>query len=87
MPPGCVAASSLGQEAQLVFGGEGAALGIGDDLGTWARRRGRDGFARRSTAVVLAPLDLPTFRGGQSRRGSRRDSIVLHIDSDSRPTQ
>ena len=41
------------------------------------RRLGRDGFARPCTPVGLASLGLPTFRGGQNRRGSRRDSIDL----------
>jgi hypothetical protein len=42
----------------------------------------RDGFARRRTPGGLAPLGLPTFRGGQNR-----ECVVVHVDSCSRPAQ
>ena len=64
----------LSQDAQFVFGGEGSALGVGDNLRvrSWrGGRLGRDGFTRRCTPFGLAPLALPTFRGGQNRGGSR----------------
>jgi hypothetical protein len=80
----------LGQNAQFVFAGETPALGIGDNLRvrSWrGGRLGRDGLACRRTSVGLASLVLPTFRGRQDRRRSRRDSVVLHIDSRSRPAQ
>jgi hypothetical protein len=80
----------LSQDTQFVFRGEGSALGVGDNLRVRSRRGGRlgrDGFTRRCTSVDLASLGLPTFRGGQNRGGSRRDSVVLHIDSCSRPAQ
>ncbi len=63
----------LCEDAQFVFGGEGSALGVGDDLRVrswWGGRLGRDGFARRRTPAGLAPFGLPTFRGGQNRGGS-----------------
>jgi hypothetical protein len=78
------------QDAQFVLGGEGAALGAGDDLRVRSRQGGRlrrDGLARRYTPGGLAPLGLRTFRSGQNREGSRRDSVVVHIDSCSRPAQ
>src|ERR1035437_5126219 len=80
----------LGQEAQLVFGGEGPTLGAGDNLRVRSGGGGglgRARLARRCTTGVLAPLGLPTLRGGQSRGGVRSGSIVLHIDSCSRPAQ
>src|SRR5664279_3011139 len=80
----------LGQNAQFVFAGEAPALGVRDNLRvrSWrGGRLGRDGLACRRTSVGLASLVLPTFRGRQDRRRSRRDSVVLHIDSRSRPTQ
>ena len=43
---------SLRQDALFVFGREGPALGVDDNLRVWARRSGqlgRDGFARRGT--------------------------------------
>jgi hypothetical protein len=86
----CGGGIGLRQDALLVLGGEGPALGVGDNLRVWSGRGGwlgRDGFARPCTPVGLAPLGLPTFRGGQNREGSRRDSVVLHIDSYSHPAQ
>jgi hypothetical protein len=80
----------LGQDAQFVLGGEGSTLGANDNLRVRPRqggRLGRDGLARRCTSGGLAPLGLPTFRGGQYRGGSRKDSMVLHINSCSRPAQ
>jgi len=64
--------------------GKVPAPGIGDHLRvrSWrGGRLGRDGFACPRTSVGLASLVLPTFRGRQNRGRSRRDSIVLHIDS------
>lgn len=86
----CSGGIGLSQDALFVFGGEGPAFGVGDNLGVRPGRDGRlgrDGFARRCTPVGLAPLGLPTFRSGQNRERSRRDSVVLHIDSCSRPAQ
>jgi len=80
----------LSQNPQFVLSGEGAALGISDHLRVWPRRAGwlgRDGFACRCTPVGLASLVLPTFSGRQNRGRSRRYSVVLHIDSCSRPAQ
>jgi hypothetical protein len=70
----------LCQDALFVFSRKRPALGVGDHLRIGARLGrplGRDGFALPSTTGVLASLGLPTFRGGQNRRGSRRDSIDL----------
>jgi hypothetical protein len=86
----CGGSIGLGQNALLVVGREGPAPGVGDNLRVWSGRGGRlggNGFARHYTPVGLDPLGLPTFRGGQNREGSRRDSVVLHIDSYSRPAQ
>jgi hypothetical protein len=80
----------LSQNPQFVLSGKGAALGIRDHLRVWSRRAGRlgrDGFACRCTPVGLASLVLPTFSGRQNRGRSRRYSVVLHIDSCSRPAQ
>jgi len=80
----------LSQNPQFVLSGEGATLGIGDHLRVWPRRAGwlgRAGFACRCTPVGLASLVLPTFSGRQNRGRSRRYSVVLHIDSCSRPAQ
>ena len=68
------------QNALFVFSRERPTLGVGDHLRVRARlgrRLGRDGFARLSTTGVLTSLGLRTFRGGQNRRGSRRDSFDL----------
>ena len=73
----------LRQNAQFVLGGEGSALGVGDDLRVSVvvgGRLGRDGFACRCTPVGLASLVLPPFSGRQNRGRSRRYSVVLHID-------
>jgi hypothetical protein len=86
----CGSGVRLSQDAQLVFGGERSALGAGDKLRVRSRqggRLGRDGLARRYTLGGLAALGLPTFRGGPNRGRSWRDSVVLHIDSCSRPAQ
>ena len=72
----------LSQDGKFVFGGEGSTLGVGDNFRVWTPRDGRlgrDGFARPSTPVGLASLSLPTFRGGQNRGGSRRDSVDLQV--------
>src|SRR3982751_1070999 len=53
---------SFGQDALFVFGREGAALGVGDDLRirSWrGRRLGRDGFTCRCTPGGPAPLRRP----------------------------
>jgi hypothetical protein len=86
----CGGGVGLSQDALFEFGREGPAPGVGDNLRVRSGRGGRlggDGFARHCTPVGLAPLGLPTFRGGQTREGSQRDSVVLHIDSCSRPAQ
>jgi len=80
----------LSQNPQFVLSGKSAALGISDHLRVWSRRagwKGRDGFACRCTPVGLASLVLPAFSGRQNRGRSRRYSVVLHIDSCSRPAQ
>ena len=54
------------------------------------RERGRAAAAVRalpSQPPRLASLGLPACSGRQNRGRSRRDSVVLHIDSDSRPAQ
>jgi hypothetical protein len=50
----CGGGIGLGQDALFVFGREGPALGVGDNLRVRSRRGGRlgrDGFARRCTPV------------------------------------
>ena len=63
---------SFCQDGQFVVGSEGPTLSGGDHFRVRPRRAGRlgrYGFARPSTAGVLASLGLPTFRGRQNRRG------------------